>query len=162
LESSTLYTYIKTSREIIMKPIATTLVLPLWITGTLSAQSNETFLHTFVQGTYAVIGKEADTGEPYAGRITITADGERLRMTRNICGETVSGRGGLGKAADDTDVLRMQFSRDGKTFEGTYLIGSDLDNYARLTGYVYRVDEGKTVRVGLEALFFDAGQLVPP
>ena len=39
-------------------------------------------------------------------------------------------------------------------YEATYFFNSDLDNYARLLGYLY-VIQGGTKEPGLEALFID-------
>jgi len=50
--------------------------------------------------------------------------------------------------------LRVEFVHKGRKYGGTYLIGSDLDNYARLTGYLY-LKKGKTTKPGLEALFIE-------
>ncbi len=72
----------------------------------------------------------------------------------------MGGRGvkGIGKietvTSDKTKVLRVRFRSQGKDYEATYLIGSDLDNYGRLTGYVYFKD-GETKTPGLEALFIE-------
>jgi hypothetical protein len=43
---------------------------------------------------------------------------------------------------------------ESKRYEATYLINSDLDNYARLSGYLYLIQGGTKV-AGLEALFID-------
>lgn len=60
-----------------------------------------------------------------------------------------------------TQVLRMRFRSGNSSFEGTYLFHSDLDNYARITGYLYKVDPKTGVPVntknpGLETLFPEA------
>jgi len=43
---------------------------------------------------------------------------------------------------------------ENKSYEATYLIDSDLDNYGRLTGYLY-IKGTETKKPGLEALFID-------
>jgi hypothetical protein len=48
----------------------------------------------------------------------------------------------------------VTFSHRNRDYEATYLIHADLDNYARLTGYLFQAS-GKTVKPGLEALFID-------
>jgi hypothetical protein len=55
--------------------------------------------------------------------------------------------------ADRIKVLRVRYQGG---LEGNYLFGSDLDNYARITGYIYRVGQRTTRNPGLEALFADA------
>jgi hypothetical protein len=65
---------------------------------------------------------------------------------------------GIGKietvTSDKIKVLRVRFRSEEKDYEATYLIGSDLDNYGRLTGHVYFKD-GETRTPGLEALFIE-------
>ncbi len=56
--------------------------------------------------------------------------------------------------ADKIKVLRVTFTENKKEYEATYLIDSDLDNYGRLTGYIY-LKAGGTKSPGLEALFSD-------
>ena len=83
-----------------------------------------------------------------------------LKAPRQTQISVTRGIGKIEKAAGgDAEVLRIRFDQDGKSYEGTYLIDGDLDNYARLSGYLYLAD-GSTKSVGLEALFADRGQLV--
>jgi hypothetical protein len=56
--------------------------------------------------------------------------------------------------ADKIKVLRIRFIDENKNYEATYLINSDLDNYARLSGFLYLI-QGETKVPGLEALFID-------
>jgi hypothetical protein len=55
---------------------------------------------------------------------------------------------------DKIKVLKVHFRSGDRDYEATYLIGSDLDNHGRLTGYVY-LKGGKTRTPGLEALFIE-------
>ncbi|HHJ53314.1 MAG TPA: hypothetical protein ENJ89_08990 [Caldithrix abyssi] len=112
------------------------------------------FLRTFLPGTYTLIGRTAEGGEPYQGRVTIALVNDSLRMIRKVQGRpTLRLSARLETAtADSVPVLRVAFTENGREWEATYLIHSDLDNDARLTGYVYRRD-GKTTQPGLEALF---------
>ena len=57
----------------------------------------------------------------------------------------------------ETKVLRIRFVQGGRVYEGTYVIGSDPDNYPRLSGHVY-LKNGGTTRHGLEAFFIDHGR----
>lgn len=108
----------------------------------------------FFAGDYALIGRKPDSRETYAGRVRLReSSGGGLEVTRTVNGRTARGRAAFETAtADRIPVLRMRFTLDGRRCEGTYLWRSDLDNYLRLTGYVYRLDGG-TKSAGLEALF---------
>lgn len=117
-------------------------------------------LYGFLSGSYVVIGKHPDSTETYSGQMNLEECDGQLQVVRIVNGHITRGIGTIEKAAGgDATVLRIRFDRDGKSYEGTYLVDGDLDNYARLTGYVYLAD-GSTRRVGLEALFADRGQLV--
>lgn len=54
--------------------------------------------------------------------------------------------------ADRIPVLRAHFSTDGQEYEATYLWRSELDNYPRVTGYIY-LPKNQTKSPGIEALF---------
>ncbi len=117
-------------------------------------------LYGFLSGSYVVIGKHPDSTEIYSGQVNLEESDGQLQVVRIVNGRITRGIGKIEKAAGgDATVLRIRFDRDGKSYEGTYLVHGDLDNYARLTGYVYLAD-GSTRHVGLEALFADRGQLV--
>ena len=84
--------------------------------------------------------------------------GHQLEVTRRVAGKQIVGVGALEFAtADKRNVLRVRFADSGQHYEATYIICSDLDNYARLTGYVYSKG-GNTKIPGLEAWFSDHGQ----
>jgi hypothetical protein len=51
-------------------------------------------------------------------------------------------------------VLRVRFVRAGQEYEIPYLWRSDLDNYARLSGYLDQPGK-QTDSPGMEALFVD-------
>ena len=127
-----------------------------------SAQSTEPtpsrdddFVAGFLEGEYVVIGKKPDSEETYAGRMIFKKHGADLEFSRRIAGETFDGPVTLDKTASESGkpVLRVRFSLGGQPYEATYLWSSDLNNYARLTGYVYSPIKGKTKFPGLEALF---------
>jgi hypothetical protein len=111
----------------------------------------------FIAGSYEIVGRRPDSAVTYAGRMEIVIEegAALLSITRTI-GETVSGgTGSLEKtSADGVEVLRIHFEENGITYEATYLLGGDLDNYARLSGYVYKKAGGTQVP-GIEALFSD-------
>ncbi len=121
-----------------------------------SAQGNNgeiEFLYDFLQGTYNLIGKLPDSNQTYAGKVIMEKKGNQLEVIRKISGKIIKGVAKIETAtADRKKVLRVRFVEGNKTYEATYLINSDLDNYGRLTGYLY-LKKGGTKIPGLEALF---------
>ncbi|TFH64086.1 MAG: hypothetical protein E4G90_08810 [Gemmatimonadales bacterium] len=117
---------------------------------------NHEVLYGYLAGTYLAVGKELDSDNTYSGKVVFSSQEDRLIVTRNIHGETIQGIGTIEHALgpDQAHVLRVRFTRHGQEFEITYLWRHDLDNYARLSGYVYRPGE-KTAAPGLETLFID-------
>ena len=117
---------------------------------------NHEFLYGFLSGTYLVVGQEIDSAKTYRGRVILKKQGDHLEVTRIIHGERITGIGTIEHAVgpDKVNVLRVRFTRNEKKFEITYLWHSDLDNYARLSGYVYQPGK-RTATPGLEALFID-------
>ena len=116
---------------------------------------NQQFAYDFLAGKYLVIGKKLDSQETYYGQVEFVSHKNHLVVIRKIQGEIVKGIGKIETAlADAAKVLRVRFISKGQRYEITYLWRSDLDNYARLSGYVYRplID---TDSPGLEALFID-------
>jgi len=110
----------------------------------------------FLAGTYTVVGKEIDSSQTYLGRVILRQGKECLLVERIINGEHVSGEGRIEHAlgSDEADVLRVRFVLQGKQYEITYLWQGDLDNYARISGYVYRPGI-QTDNPGMEVLFID-------
>jgi len=111
------------------------------------------FLASFLAGDYRLIGQLPNSGATYAGRVTLQAEGTRLRFTRIVGDQRASGDARIETSLSDrAPLLRMRFVLEGREVEGTYLWRSDLDNYPRLSGYIYLPD-GSTRSPGLEALF---------
>jgi len=111
------------------------------------------FLYDFLQGSYEIIGRYPDSSTLYSGTATFQLSDSSLKVTRIINGIETVGQGMIETAtADKRTVLRVRFTINDKKYEATYLIDSDLDNYARLTGYVY-LKSGATKKPGIEALF---------
>jgi hypothetical protein len=134
----------------------------LWLGDVNSASGPDTaskpldaeFLRGFLAGEYDVIGRKPDSLTTYTGRVTIREVGGTLEIIRTIDGKTERGTIQFDTTAgtDRIPVLRAHFSMDGQEYEATYLWRSDLDNYPRMTGYIY-LPKNKTKSPGLEALF---------
>ena len=115
--------------------------------------SKNEFLYEFLQGRYELIGRVPDSNKTYTGKVVLRKSGDYFEVIRRIEGKEIKGIGKIERAtADKIRVLRVRFVDGNKSYEATYLIGSDLDNYGRLTGYLY-LKEGGTKVPGLEALF---------
>ncbi|MGD9949815.1 MAG: hypothetical protein AB7U29_15245 [Desulfobulbus sp.] len=114
----------------------------------------------FLAGTYIVVGKKVDSGQTYFGRVILRQNKEGLQVERIIGGKRLRGEGRIEHAlgSDAADVLRVRFVHQGEKYEITYLWRSDLDNYARLSGYVYKPGI-QTDTPGLEVLFIDPQML---
>ena len=111
------------------------------------------FLNSFLMGSYELIGRLPDSDMTYTGKVVLKKSGDDFEVTRVVKNKVIKGTGKIETAAaDKIKVLRIRFIDENKSYEGTYLIDSDLDNYARLTGYVY-LQGGGTKAPGLEALF---------
>jgi len=129
-------------------------VLLMFLHPNAYAQKTENdLLYDFLVGNYTVVGKYPETNDTYTGLISFTRQNDSLKMTRHIQGKTIVGKAWIEEVlADKIKVLRAGFEENGRKYEITYMIDSDLDNYARLTGLVYFKSE-KTREPGLEALF---------
>ena len=111
------------------------------------------FLYDFLKGTYELIGRYPDSNETYTGRVEFKKSDDGLKVVRFVDGAETEGTGKIETAtADSIKVFRVRFNEKGSDYEITYLISSDLDNYARLTGYFY-LRTGDTRKPGIEALF---------
>lgn len=112
----------------------------------------------YLEGSYALVGRHPDSKQAYSGRATIAISDQGLKITRVINGRTIVANGNMDTATpDQIPVLRVSFKKDGKHYEETCMVSSDLDNYSRVTCYLY---QETTKKVGLEAWFPDHGQLV--
>jgi hypothetical protein len=117
------------------------------------AENDTDFLYDFLKGSYELVGRWPDSNETYSGKIILEKDREHLRVVRLINGKKIAGIGRIETATSDkVKVLRIRFKQEEREYEGTYLISSDLENYGRLTGYLY-LKNGKTKYPGLEAFF---------
>ena len=113
------------------------------------------FLYGFLEGPYHLIGRLPDSHKTYTGKVVLRRRDNQLEVIRRVEGKEIIGVGTIVTAtADKIKVLRIRFTDENTGYEATYLIDSDLDNYGRLTGYLY-LQEGGTKIPGLETLFID-------
>jgi hypothetical protein len=119
--------------------------------GTSAAELAETYLH-FVVGRYDLIGRHPDGGKLYAGKASIDVVGGHLRLTREIDGWRGDIFGTI-RRADPGETLVLSFAWGEKPgMEMVCLIGSDLDNYPRLTCHWGKVGNPHK-KPGMEAYF---------
>jgi hypothetical protein len=107
---------------------------------------------SFVPGRYQLIGRHPDSQRTYAGTARIDRVGKEIRLSREISGKR-SEMFGVVRRADPGEAYVLHF-KWGRThpMEMVCLIGSDLDNYARLTCHWGR--KGNPHRQpGIEAYF---------
>ena len=135
-----------------MKLLLTAIMALMFTTGA-AGQTREQHLEGYIQGTYLLIGKHLDSTDTYHGEVSISKSESGLSVTRTISGTVTPGTATIAHAtADHTPVLRMHFREDGKDYEETCIAANDLDNYARITCYLY-IPGTKTMNPGLEAFF---------
>ena len=134
-------------------PVIIPLVFFCSFTWAETKKNDNDFLYNFLAGSYELIGRFPDSNMTYTGKVVLMKSGDYFKVIRTIKNKVIKGTGKIETAATDKiKVLRIRFIDENKRYEGTYLIDSDLDNYARLTGYLY-LKEGGTKQPGLEALF---------
>ena len=108
---------------------------------------------TFLAGTYRLIGQMPDSGGLYSGTLKLRVQGSILQVTRMINGHTEQGTASLDTATPDKiPVLTAHFELDHVPYTAVYLWRTDLDNYARISGFFYP-EKGEVKTPGLEALF---------
>ncbi len=112
----------------------------------------------YLVGSYECLGRWPDSSKTYSGRVEITEGSNGVKMVRTINGQKISAVARYEIAApDNIEVLRVRFTRKGKDYEETCMVSGDLDNYPRITCYMYTKG---TKKVGLETLFPDYGQMI--
>ncbi|MBP7281130.1 MAG: hypothetical protein KBA66_06105 [Leptospiraceae bacterium] len=135
----------------IMKKFLLILLLPFLI----FADDSQDNTLQFLAGKYLLIGQKPDSKETYSGTISFSFDEKKkiLNFKRIVNGKNTLGTAKIEKAlAGEAEVLRLRFVENKKEYEGTFLWRSDLDNYGRLSGYIY-LKNNSTKSPGLEAYF---------
>lgn len=109
----------------------------------------------FLTGKYLLVGKAVDSDETYTGKVEIFLENETLKVRRKIEKQVTVGDATIESALNgDAKVLRIRFSESDVKYEETCLWRSDLNNYARISCYLYQPGV-KTMSPGLEVLFYD-------
>ncbi len=110
-------------------------------------------MEMLVQGKYILVGKGLDTDKTYLGKVEIKSIKDHLVVEREINGKSVEGLATIESAiGGEAKLLRIRFTENGAGYEQTCLVSSDLDNYARISCYLYKPNI-RTMQPGLEVLF---------
>jgi len=134
-----------------MKYVLLIILLPFL----LLADDSETNTLQFLAGKYLLVGQRPDSKETYSGTISFSFDEKKkiLNFKRTVNGKNITGTAKIEKTlSGEAEVLRLRFVENKKEYEGTFLWRSDLDNYGRLSGYIY-LKNNSTKTPGLEAYF---------
>jgi len=112
------------------------------------------FLAGFLEGEYTLVGKAIDSDNAVIGTVVLEQHRKEIKGHRLIGGELAELSGTIvhPKCCESTHSLVLIFTSAGRTFEGHYLWSSDLDNYARISGFVYELGS-RTNSPGMEVLF---------
>lgn len=114
--------------------------------------------YDYLVGSYECIGRWPDSSNTYSGRVEISESGNGVKIIRTINGQKITATAKYETVTPDKiEVLRVRFTQKGKDYEETCMVRGDLDNYARITCYMYTKG---TKKVGLETLFPDHGQMI--
>ncbi|BCV48674.1 hypothetical protein [Shewanella algae] len=107
----------------------------------------------YLQGNYQLVGKAIDSDASYTGKMSIYEQGGELKVRREIEGLSIQGTAAIEPVLNgDAKVLRIRFQQRERDIEASCLWRGDLDNYARISCYLYHPGED-TENPGLEALF---------
>jgi len=138
--------------KVISKWIAVFMPACLLALPSYGAEEEESFQWSFVPGRYEFIGRHPDSLLTYTGTAKIDRVGKQLRLSRTIAGNK-SQVFGVVRRADpgEADVLSFKWGKK-DPMEMVCLVGSDLDNYPRLTCHWGKTGNPHT-QPGMEAYF---------
>ena len=123
--------------------------------GPLKDKDKEDALLTFLEGYYEVVGKYPEGKGTYIGTMLLIRKESELQITRDINGKRSTGSAKVVTvSADNIPALQADFMDGKEKLRATYIISTDLDNYAHLTGKVFYTGR-ETKNPGLEALFIN-------
>lgn len=141
-----------------MRKLFLLFVMSLFAQHVIAGEDRGALVERLAQGNYFLIGKALDSKETYFGEVSIKKKGSGLVVTRTIAGRSIRGKAAVEYAtADRIPVLRIRFSDAGVEYEETCVVGSDLDNFARITCHSY-IPHKKTMEPGMEALFINSNK----
>jgi len=129
--------------------LAFAILIPALPTAALADVEERHVYFTVVPGRFGLIGQFPDGGATYKGTAEITDRNGRLHLVKHIDGEDITAEGTVERAdPGEADVLRFKWPGHA----ATCLVGSDLDNYSRLTCY-WTINGPGHRKPGLEAYF---------
>ncbi|BBO19859.1 hypothetical protein MASR1M97_15260 [Candidatus Desulfobacillus denitrificans] len=132
--------------------VLTAALLALGCLPAAAADDDESPLWDFVRGRYTLIGRQPDSQATYTGTAKIERVGRQLRLTRVVAGRQERIVGAV-RRADPGEAWVLAFKwGDRQPMEMVCLVGSDLDNYARLTCHWGRAGNPHA-QPGMEAYF---------
>lgn len=118
----------------------------------LAAEDDEPPQWGLVVGRYQLIGRHPDSQKTYTGTAHIERAGDRLRLIRDIAGKR-SEVFGVVRRADPGEAHVLDFLwGERRPMQMVCVIGTDLDNYARLTCHWGRAGNPHK-QPGMEAYF---------
>ncbi|MDX1296486.1 MAG: hypothetical protein R3302_09460 [Sulfurimonadaceae bacterium] len=132
-------------------------MIALLLTSLYADEHESEALLGFFAGKYRFIGVEPGSNRAYCGVAEFAVAEGQLNMTRTVRGKSVEATAMLEQSEmTGNTLLRIRFHDEGVDYEESCLYQSDLDNYARISCYLY--EQGKaTPMPGLEAYFIDLG-----
>ena len=111
-------------------------------------------LSGFLSATYGLIGKKPGSGQTYSGAVAIKPHGNTIEVIRCIGSSRIKGNGSIIPITGDrVPNLKVKWSDGKDEYEALYMIHSDADNYARLSGPYVRLHE--ETKLGWELLYVD-------
>jgi hypothetical protein len=118
-----------------------------------AATLDDDTLLSFVEGDYALVGREPDGGAPYGGTARIERHDATLLLHEKRGARTIAATGRIETPSPPGEgrVLRFRW-RDPEPMLMSCLVSGDLDNYARLT-CTWLQEGTHPAAPGLEALF---------
>jgi hypothetical protein len=129
------------------------LLLSALLCGNAEATEEAHPLTSFVIGEYVIVGQEPNGGPAYSGSARIDVTESRLTLKRQRGDDRIEAAGDFETPSPPSEgrVLRFRW-KDREPIVMTCLVGSDLDNYPRLT-CLWDPGDSQESRPGLEAMF---------
>ncbi|APW43041.1 hypothetical protein [Rhodoferax saidenbachensis] len=119
------------------------------------AYGSSELIEIMAPGDYILVGKAVDSDQTYHGKVKIKSSGKGFIVTRQVGGKSINGTAKIEPTnGGESSVLRIRFTEANIKYEQTCLVASDLDNYGRISCYLYRPG-ANTMQPGLEVLFHD-------